>query len=266
MSQHQKKRGIGLVGAQLRKKRFIVSQASRRRAIYLLPNLLTTGAIFAGFYAIVAAMKNSYMAAAIALFVAMLLDNLDGRIARMTHTQSEFGAEYDSLSDMVAFGLAPALISYQWSLWSLDKFGWLASFFFTATVALRLARFNSQHKTVDKAYFKGLPCPVAAAVIAGFVWSSLESGVHGVQVRWFLMGLVIILGLLMVSTVRYYSFKTLDLHGRVPFRWILVFLLLLIVIVWQPAYVLFLACLGYMISGPWMTVLEWRRVRRARKK
>jgi CDP-diacylglycerol--serine O-phosphatidyltransferase len=225
------------------------------KGIYLLPNLFTIGALFAGFYAIVAATKGLFEVAAIALFIAMLLDNLDGRVARLTNTQSDFGAQLDSLSDMVAFGLAPALIVYHWSLMGLGKIGWLAAFFYTATAALRLARFNSQLNVADKKYFKGLPAPVAAAVVVGFVWNCAEfefSGkIYAIAVLSALLTSVI--AVLMISNVRYYSFKTIDFKGKVPFLWALLIVLLLIIIVLEPAKVLFLGCLIYALSGIFMT-------------
>lgn len=231
------------------------------RGIYILPNLFTISALFAGFYAIVAATKGSFEIAAIALFVAMLLDNLDGRVARLTNTQSAFGAELDSMSDMVAFGLAPALIVYHWSLMGLGKIGWLISFFYTATAALRLARFNSQINTVDKAYFKGLPAPVAAAIVAGFVWNCTEFEWSGkMQLISITCAIITVLvAVLMISNIRYYSFKTIDLKGRVHYLWALIVIVLLIIIVLEPAKFLFLACLGYVISGLFTTLPRRKR-------
>lgn len=231
------------------------------KGIYLLPNLFTIGALFAGFYAIVAATKGFFEIAAIALFIAMLLDNLDGRVARLTKTQSDFGAQLDSLSDMVAFGVAPALIVYHWSLMGLGKIGWLISFFYTATAALRLARFNSQLNVTDKAYFKGLPAPVAAAVVVGFVWNCAEFELSGKMA--FISTITAVItstaAALMISNVRYYSFKTIDFKGKVPFLWALLIVILLIVIVLEPAKVLFFGCLIYAVSGIVLTFYKKRR-------
>lgn len=233
------------------------------RGVYLLPNLFTIGALFAGFYGIVAATKGLFEIAAIALFIAMLLDNLDGRVARMTKTQSKLGAELDSLSDMVAFGVAPALIVYHWSLIGLGKIGWLLSFFYTATAALRLARFNSQLDVADKKYFKGLPAPVAAAVVVGFVWNCVDLEIVGqTAVMKVLIGVITALvGALMVSTLKYYSFKTIDFRGKVHYLWILSMVLLLIVIVLEPAKVLFSGCLIYALSGFYTTYHEYQKTK-----
>ena len=194
----------------------------QRRGIYLLPNLFTTAALFAGFYAVVAAMADRFEAAAVAIFVAMVLDGIDGRIARLTNTQSAFGAEYDSLADMVSFGIGPALVVYQWALVGMGKLGWLAAFFYAAATALRLARFNTQVETADKRYFQGLPCPLAAAVVAGLVWFSTDYGLAGARMMPAAFAITIITGALMVSNIRYHSFKELDFKGRVPFISVLV--------------------------------------------
>jgi CDP-diacylglycerol--serine O-phosphatidyltransferase len=237
----------------------------RRRGIYLLPNLFTTAALFAGFYAIVAAMNGRFEAASIAVFVAMVLDGADGRIARLTNTQSAFGAEYDSLSDVISFGLAPALVAYEWSLNGLGKLGWLAAFFYAAATALRLARFNTQLGTADKRYFQGLPCPAAAAVVAGLVWFATDRGTDGDGLMPVTMGATALTAILMVSNVRFYSFKELDLRGRVPFVNILVVLLLFVLISSDPPMVLFLGFLGYAVSGPVLTLLHIRRRRLERR-
>jgi len=184
------------------------SPAKRRRGIYLLPNLFTTAALFAGFFAIVAAIGNHFDSAAVAVFIAMVLDGLDGRVARLTNTQSEFGGEYDSLSDMVSFGLAPALVMYLWSLHALGKLGWLAAFVYTAGAALRLARFNTQIGVADKRYFQGLASPAAAAVMMGMVWVGNDYHLAGADVRVLAFAVTVILGVLMVSNVRYYSFNS----------------------------------------------------------
>jgi CDP-diacylglycerol--serine O-phosphatidyltransferase len=237
----------------------------RRRGIYLLPNLFTTAALFGGFYAIVAAMNGRFEAASIAIFVAMVLDGADGRIARLTNTQSAFGAEYDSLSDVISFGLAPALVAYEWSLHGLGKLGWLAAFFYAAATALRLARFNTQLGTADKRYFQGLPCPAAAAVVAGLVWVATDHGVAGEDIVPVTMGIMLMTGTFMVSNFRFYSFKELDLRGRVPFVAILVVVLVLILISTDPPLVLFLVFLAYAVSGLVLTLANIRRRRLGRR-
>ncbi len=230
-----------------------------RRGIYLLPNLFTTSALFAGFYAIVAAMKGQFQVAAIAIFIAMILDSIDGRVARLTNTQSEFGAEYDSLSDIVNFGLAPSLVVYHWGLSSLGKFGWLVAFFYTAATALRLARFNVQHGTIDKRFFQGLPCPAAAGWVTALVWVADSWGVPG-QHLWLLAALVTaIAGGLMVSNILFHSFKEIDFRKRVPFFAVLIALFALVFIAVDPALVLLVLLSGYIISGPLLSLWRWRR-------
>ncbi len=237
----------------------------RRRGIYLLPNLFTTSALFAGFYAIVAAIKGNFDAAAIAVFVAMLLDGMDGRIARLTNTQSEFGAEYDSLADMISFGAAPALLAYEWLLHEVSKLGFLAAFIYVSAAALRLARFNVQVGTVDKKFFKGLPSPSSAALIAGFVWFGDSYRLHDHAVLTALMFvLTITAGALMVSNIRYYSFKDLDLRSRVPFASVLALVLVFGLISVDPPSVLLLGFVLYAVSGPVLTLYQLRRHRRAR--
>lgn len=231
----------------------------RARGIYLLPNLFTTAALFAGFYAVLAAMNDQFEKAAIAIFVAMILDGLDGRVARMTNTQTAFGAEYDSLSDMVAFGLAPSLVVYEWALSTLGKFGWLAAFIYTAGAALRLARFNSQIGTADKRFFTGLPSPSAAAIIAGSVWVAVDNAFDAELLAWPALVLTTAVGLLMVSNIRFYSFKQIDLKGKVPFFAIVVVMLVFAVILTEPPLVLFVIFLAYTLSGP---VLGLRRAMR----
>lgn len=234
----------------------------RPRGIYLLPNLFTTAALFAGFYAIVAAMKGNFLAAPVAIFLAMVLDGLDGRVARMTNTQSAFGAEYDSLSDMVSFGIAPSLVIYSWALESLGKPGWLAAFIYTSAAALRLARFNTQVAVADKNYFQGLASPAAAAIIAGLVWLGHDLEIAGADVRWLAFGLTLAASFLMVSNVRYYSFKGLDLRGKVPFVSILVVVLVYVAITLDPPKILFAFFLLYALSGPVLTVyLRQRKLR-----
>jgi CDP-diacylglycerol--serine O-phosphatidyltransferase len=240
----------------------------RRRGLYLLPNFFTTAAMFAGFYAIVAAINGRYQAAAVSIFVAMILDGLDGRIARLTNTQTDFGAEYDSLSDMVSFGLAPALVIYQWSLSGLGKLGWLGAFFYTAAAALRLARFNTQVDTADKRFFQGLASPSAAAMLAGLVWVCNDWGIErgtGPVLSPLAFLLTVLAGLLMVSNIRYYSFKGLDFRGRVPFVMGLAIVSVFVLIAIEPPLVLFLLFLAYASSGPVFTVQQLRRHREARR-
>ena len=237
----------------------------RRRGIYLLPNLFTTAALFAGFYAIVAAMAGRFEAAAVAIFVAMVLDGMDGRIARMTNTQSAFGAEYDSLADMISFGLAPALVVYEWSLHSLGKVGWLAAFLYTAAAALRLARFNTQAGVTDKRYFQGLASPSAAAILAGLVWFGADTGAVGPALGLPVSILTVMVAVLMVSNFRYHSFKGLDLRGKVPFITVLIIVFVLVFISSYPPQILFLLFFAYAISGPLLTLLELRR-RRGRRR
>ena len=237
----------------------------QRRGIYLLPNLFTTAALFAGFYAIVEGMSGRMEAAAVAIFVAMILDGADGRIARMTNTQSAFGAEYDSLSDVISFGLAPAIVLYSWSLSGMGKLGWLAAFFYAAATALRLARFNTQVGTADKRYFQGLPCPMAAAVMAGLLWFATDYGLNGEDLTWVCFIVTIVTGVLMVTNMRFHSFKEVDLRGRVPFVAILVVLLVFMLVFSDPPLVLFLLALLYAFSGPWLTLVHIRRRRAERK-
>lgn len=238
----------------------------RKRGIYLLPNLFTTAALFGGFYAVLAGVNGSFEQAAIAIFLAMLMDGLDGRVARMTNSQSAFGAEYDSLSDMVAFGLAPALVMYSWSLHTLGKLGWLAAFVYTAGTALRLARFNTQVKSSDKRYFQGLPSPAAAAIMAGSVWVAQRAEVSGGDgIAWLACLLTVVAGLLMVSNIRYHSFKEFDIRGKVPFISLVVMMLGFAVLLWHPPLVLFLIFLSYAVSGPVLTLVQLRRRRAERQ-
>jgi CDP-diacylglycerol---serine O-phosphatidyltransferase len=227
-----------------------VSKKHQHRGIYLLPNAITTCALFAGFYAIVAAMKGYFDIAAMAIFIAMVADTLDGRVARLTKTQSAFGAQYDSLSDMVAFGIAPALVAYNWGLYDLGKLGWLAAFFYTATAAMRLARFNTQLATPMTSFFTGLPSPAAAGVVAGLVWLGDDVGVSGKEIDIFIAILTVIIGALMVSNFNYESFKRINLRGRVPFVFLFFVLLILVSIAVDPPKVLFTIFFLYALSGP----------------
>jgi CDP-diacylglycerol---serine O-phosphatidyltransferase len=243
-----------------------VAQKPNNKGIYLLPNLFTTAGLFCGFYAIVASMNQQYEAAAIAIFLAMLMDALDGRAARMTNTQTAFGAQYDSLADMASFGLAPALIIYNWSLSTLGKFGWLACFIYVAGAALRLARFNTQVGIEEKKYFQGLASPAAAAILAGLVWVSVEYNIDNHSLSFVIAMLTLCMGLLMVSNFRYYSFKDFNLKGKVPFAALLVFVLLIVTIASEPAIVLFSLFFAYAISGPILTIWKIRANRILREK
>lgn len=238
------------------------------RGIFLLPNMFTTGALFAGFYAIIAAMNDHFEIAATAIFIAFLLDGLDGRVARLTNTQSAFGAEFDSLSDMVSFGVAPALIVYMWSLVYLrdvsnfmGKLGWLAAFVYATATALRLARFNTQVGTADKRYFQGLASPAAAAVVMGAVWFCEIYDIRGVDVTYGALVLTLVAGMLMVSNFPYYSFKDLDVREKVPFVALLAAVLVFVFLSLGPATVLFAFFFLYMMSGPVVSLFRWNRKR-----
>lgn len=237
-----------------------------RRGIYLLPNLFTTANLFAGFYAVLAAMQGRFEPAAIAIFAAMLLDGIDGRVARLTHTQSDFGAEYDSLSDMVAFGVAPALVAYEWALGGLGKIGWLAAFVYTAAAALRLARFNTQIGIADKRYFQGLPSPSAAAIIAAGIWIGADHGIQGADVSWLAAFFTAGAGLLMVSNFRFHSFKDIDVRGRVPFIVAVVVMLAFALVFLHPPVILFAGFTTYAVSGPVLTLVRRRQHKANRKR
>ncbi len=233
-------------------------RASRRRGIYLLPNLFTTAALFAGFFAIVQGMNGHFEMAAEAIFIAMIFDGLDGRVARLTHTQSAFGAEYDSLSDMVSFGAAPSLVIYEWSLRGLGKLGWIAAFIYCAGAALRLARFNTQLGVADKRWFTGLPSPAAAALLSGMVWVMDASyQVPGGKIAWLVWALTVFAGLSMVSNVRFYSFKDLNLRRSVPFWAVLLILLGFVVVSIDQARVLWGFFLIYAVSGYVVSIKGW---------
>ncbi|MFC4160184.1 CDP-diacylglycerol--serine O-phosphatidyltransferase [Chitinimonas lacunae] len=235
----------------------------RRQSIYLLPNMFTLAALFAGFYAVVQAMNQRFEPAAVAIFIAMVLDGMDGRVARMTHTQSAFGAEFDSLSDMVSFGVAPALVVYEWALQGFGKLGWVVAFIYCAAAALRLARFNTNIDVVDKRFFQGMPSPTAAALVAGLVWVSLEMGWQGEPLRWFALGLTAFAGLTMVSNVRFYSFKEINVRKTVPFFVLVPLVFALVAIAASPPVALFALFLSYGVSG--YVHAAWRRLRPAAK-
>jgi len=242
--------------------RALLKNRIRRRGIYLLPNLFTTAALFAGFYSIVQAMNGRFDQAAIAIFVAMVLDGLDGRVARLTKTQSAFGAEYDSLADMVSFGAAPALVVYEWALLSLGKLGWIAAFVYCAGAALRLARFNTMLEVADKRYFQGLPSPAAAALVAGFVWILDDAAINpeSTGIRWLAWVVTVFAGLTMVSSFKYYSFKTINLRRSVSFVVVFLIALFFVLVSQYPAIVLFGCFVAYAFSGYfWSAWLALRR-------
>ncbi|HEY5761815.1 MAG TPA: CDP-diacylglycerol--serine O-phosphatidyltransferase [Rhodocyclaceae bacterium] len=234
----------------------------RRKGIYLLPNLLTTGALFSGFFAIVRAMQGDFEAAAMAIFVAMVLDGLDGRVARLTRTQSAFGAEYDSLSDMVSFGAAPALVMYEWALRDLGRIGWIAAFIYCACAALRLARFNTTLEVTDKRFFQGLPSPAAAALVAGLVWVMIDNGISGSDIPWLACVLTVFAGVTMVSNIRYYSFKDVNLRRSVPFIVVAGVALAFALTALKPDATLFAVFVTYALSGYVLAI--WQRFRPAK--
>jgi CDP-diacylglycerol--serine O-phosphatidyltransferase len=233
----------------------------KRRGIYLLPNLLTTAGLFSGFFAIVSSMNGRFEAAAVAIFVAMIFDGLDGRVARLTNTQSEFGAEYDSMADMVSFGVAPALVAYNWGLAGLGKIGWLAAFIYVAGAALRLARFNTQIGIADNRYFQGLASPAAAALVAGLIWVGVEYDINGQDYGVIVAIVTGVAGLLMVSNFKYNSFKELNLQGKVPFVALLLIMLIFVVVATEPALVLFIVFALYALAGPINTFRTVDKVR-----
>jgi CDP-diacylglycerol--serine O-phosphatidyltransferase len=246
-------------------------QNIRQKGAFLLPNALTTCALFAGVFSIFSGINGNFETAAVAIGVAGILDGLDGRVARMTNTQSEFGVQYDSLSDMVSFGLAPAILSFTWSLKSLGeispmagKMGWLAAFVYIACAALRLARFNSQASGSDKSYFQGLASPAAALTLAAAVWFFVDQGVAGESVRWLMWVLTLIVGLLMFSNVRYFSFKTIATDEKVPIMWLFLFVLAIVLFAVNPSAVGLAIGTIYITSGIVLT-LNGRRKRQARR-
>lgn len=246
-------------------------QRRPRRGIYLLPNLITTLALFFGFYAVVSAQGGAYELAAIAIFIAMLADGLDGRVARLTNTQSDFGVQYDSIADMISFGIAPALVVYLWALQDLaelgtvlGKLGWLAAFIYTACAALRLARFNTQAGTASRRHFQGLPSPAAAATLAGLVWAGDRLEFGGWPAGIPALIITTLAGILMVSNIRYESFKEIDFRYRVPFVVMVLGVLAVALMSVHPPSVLLGLALLYMGSGPILTVVR-RRERRKRR-
>lgn len=238
----------------------------RHRSIYLLPNAFTTAALFAGFYAVVQAMNNNFEMAAIAIFIAMVLDGMDGRVARLTKTTSAFGEQYDSLSDMTSFGVAPALVMYEWALHDLGRWGWLAAFVYVCGAALRLARFNSNIAVVDKRFFQGLPSPAAGALIAGFVWLVVDNRlpIPKELLAWTAFAITIYCGLAMVSNLPFYSGKSFALGRSVPFWVMLVFVAGFVFISSNPPVILFGLFVVYGLSGWGLWLWRWRQGRLAR--
>lgn len=232
----------------------------RRKGIYILPNLFTTAALFSGFFAIVMAMQGAFEKAAMAIFIAMVLDGLDGRVARLTRTQSAFGAEYDSLSDMVSFGAAPALVMYEWALKDLGRLGWIAAFIYCAGAALRLARFNTTLEVMDKRYFQGLPSPAAAALVAGFIWVAIDNGLAGSELALLAAATTVFAGVTMVTNVRYYSFKDINLRKSVPFMAVAAIALVFALLALKPEVTLFGFFVVYSLSG--YALAGWRLLRR----
>ncbi len=245
------------------------------RGVFLLPNALTTGAMFAGFYSIISGINGHFIAAAIAVVVAGVLDGLDGRVARLTNTQSDFGVQYDSLSDLISFGVAPALLAFNWSLSSLKdlspmagKLGWLAAFLFVACAALRLARFNTQAASQDKVYFQGLASPAAAGTLVATIWFFADQGVSGESVRWLMWLETVALGLLMFSRVRYFSGKSWPRGDRIPTGFLFLVVLVFVLLAIDPPTVLMVIGVAYVVSGLVMTLLgrqQWKN-RRSRRK
>jgi CDP-diacylglycerol--serine O-phosphatidyltransferase len=234
-----------------------------RRSIYFLPNLITTAALYFGFFAIVQATKGNFELGASAIFAAMVLDALDGRVARLTKTTSDFGAEYDSLSDVIAFGLAPALVVYEWALYSMNRLGWLVAFIYVACTALRLARFNIR-TVMDKRYFQGLPSPAGAAVLASWVWLIESYEFDASNLRYVTWALTLLVAGAMVSNIKFRSFKDMDLKGRVPFFALLPVVLFFVLLAFDAPLILFVIFFGYFISGPVLKAMRIRKIRRRR--
>lgn len=230
----------------------------RRRGIYILPNLFTTASLFSGFYSIISAIQGSYYAAAVAILVSCIFDMLDGRVARLTHTTSRFGVEYDSLSDLVAFGVAPGILAFLWALQPYRRFGWLAAFLYVATCALRLARFNTQVFTSDSRYFNGLPCPAAASLVATSVLFLEAMGISGHFHHPAILAMIYVLSYLMVSTIRYHSMKSTELFQKKPFHVLVTSILLIIVVATEPDIMLFVLASGYVVSGPLLSLFLYK--------
>lgn len=239
------------------------SEEKRRRGIYLLPNAFTTANLFAGFYAVVQAMNGFFEVAAIAIFLAMVFDGMDGRVARLTNTQSAFGEQYDSMADIISFGVAPAFVMYVWALQDLGRWGWLAAFIYVVGAALRLARFNTNIATVDKRFFQGLPSPAAAALIAGFVWLAVDNklNIAAQSLSWAAFVLTIYAGVTMVSNAPFYSGKSFALGRSVPFWVMLLFVLLFVFVSSDPPIVLFGLFVIYGLSGWGLMFWRWRKAK-----
>tara|TARA_R110002033_G_C3882805_1_gene238148 strand:+ start:1688 stop:2512 length:825 start_codon:yes stop_codon:yes gene_type:complete len=233
----------------------------KNKGIYLLPNLFTTAGLFSGFYAVISSMNGHFESAAIAIFIAMICDGLDGRVERLTNTQSDFGAEYDSLADMVSFGMAPAILAYNWALQDLGKIGWLAAFIYCACAALRLARFNTQVGVADKRYFQGLASPAAAALIAGSIWSGSKYELDPTNINYLAALITALTGLLMVSNFRYHSFKEVDWRGKVNFVVMLLLVGVFVIISVEPAIILCLGFYIYALSGPVITIKAIKKLK-----
>lgn len=239
------------------------SEEKRRRGIYLLPNAFTTANLFAGFYAVVQAMNGFFEVAAIAIFLAMVFDGMDGRVARLTNTQSAFGEQYDSMADIISFGVAPAFVMYVWALQDLGRWGWLAAFVYVVGAALRLARFNTNIAIVDKRFFQGLPSPAAAALIAGFVWLAVDNklNIDTQPLSWAAFALTIYAGVTMVSNAPFYSGKSLALGRSVPFWVMLLFVLLFVFVSSDPPITLFGLFIIYGLSGWGVMLWRWRKAK-----
>lgn len=231
----------------------------RRKGIYLLPNMITISALFCGFYAIVMSLNLEFKQSTVAIFIGMILDSMDGRVARLTRTQSEFGAQLDSLSDMVTFGVAPALVAYEWSLKGMGRMGWVAAFIYCACAALRLARFNTNIAVVDKRFFQGLPSPAAAAIVAGFIWLMDDLGFFGRDFYWTCWSITLYAGLTMVTNVPFYSFKEMNIRKSVPFIAVIVLVLIVVTISFDPPKVLFGLFVLYGLSG--YVVYVWHKIK-----
>ncbi len=257
----RKPRPLGIAAPPLSTVEPLAAPARRRRGIYLLPNLFTLAALFAGFYAIVQAMNQRFELAAIAIFAAMVLDGMDGRVARLTNTQSAFGEQFDSLSDMTSFGVAPALVMYEWILSDLGRWGWAAAFVYCAGAALRLARFNANLGVVDKRFFQGLPSPAAAALIAGFVWLAIDNKfqIKDAMLPWAAFGMTVYAGLSMVSSAPFYSGKKFHIAKSVPFGVLVVAMVLIFVVSSDPPIALFTIGCCYALSGYVYWAYMWFR-------
>ena len=242
-----------------------IKRDGMKKGIYILPNLFTTASLFCGFYSIIASMNGDFPRAAISIILACILDGLDGRIARMTNTTSKFGSEYDSLSDLVAFGVAPAILAYTWALSPFGRYGWLAAFLFVACGALRLARFNIQIGIIESRVFNGLPIPPAAVVVAASVLFFYYMGGEGQFNNISILISMVVLALLMVSNIKYYSFKDLNYFSRKPFMTLVLIIFIFIVVVMEPQLMIFTSAVGYGISGPVWTLYKIAKKKKIRE-